>query len=170
MSDLTTKEIGQMIYFVRGHRVMLDRDLAELYAVPTKQLNLAVRRNRKRFPEDFLFQLSFEEFESLRFQFETSKKPGSGGRRYLPFAFTEHGVTMVASVLKSERAIKVNVAIVRAFVQLRSLLDTHRDLAEQLNRLEKKYDQQFKIVFDAIRQLMSSGVPSQKRIKGLGDN
>jgi hypothetical protein len=108
------------------------------------QLNLAVRRNTKRFPEDFMFQLSPEEYECLRFQIETSKKQGRGGRRYLPYVFTEHGVTMLASVLNSERAIRVNVTIVRAFVQLRSLLDSHRNLAAKLDQLERKYDHQLK--------------------------
>jgi phage regulator Rha-like protein len=166
--ELSVKEIGQKIYFTRGHRVMLDSDLADLYRVPTKQLNLAVRRNEKRFPEDFMFQLSSEEYECLRFQIETSKTSGRGGRRYLPYAFTEHGVTMLASVLNSERAIQVNVAIVRAFVQLRSLLDSHRELAAKLDQLERKYDHQFKAVFEAIRQLMATGLPTtQKRVKGL---
>lgn len=149
---------------------MLDSDLAELYQLPTKQLNLAVHRNLKRFPEDFMFQLTTEEYERLRFQFETSKQKGRGGRRYLPYAFTEHGVTMLASVLNSDRAIQVNVAIVRAFVRLREILESNRDLAEKLNQLEKKYDRQFKAVFDAIRQLMATGSPVvQRRIKGLDE-
>lgn len=148
---------------------MLDSDLAELYQVPTKQLNLAVRRNIKRFPEDFMFQIAAEEYENLRFQTETSSQ-GHGGRRYMPFAFTEHGVTMLASILNSDRAIQVNVAIVRAFVRLREILESRRDLAEKLNLLEKKYDRQFKAVFDAIRQLMATGSPVvQRRIKGLDE-
>jgi phage regulator Rha-like protein len=148
---------------------MLDSDLADLYEVPTKQLNLAVRRNIVRFPEDFMFQLTQEEYESLKSQFGTVKSE-RGGRRYLPYVFTEHGVTMLASVLNSERAIQVNVAIVRAFVKLRSILESHKDLAAKLNALERKYDHQFKAVFDAIRQLMAVGSPlTQKKIKGLND-
>jgi phage regulator Rha-like protein len=149
---------------------MLDSDLAELYQVPTKQLNLAVRRNKSRFPEDFMFQLDSDENERLRLQTETSKTLRRGGRRYLPYVFTEHGVTMLASILSSARAIQVNVAIVRAFVRLRELLESHRDLADKLDQLEQKYDHQFKVVFDAIRQLMAVGSPSvQRRIKGLNE-
>jgi phage regulator Rha-like protein len=168
--ELSSKEIGRRIYFIRGHRIMLDSDLAELYQVPTKQLNLAVRRNKKRFPEDFMFQLDSDEYDRLRFQTETSKNQGRGGRRYLPHVFTEHGVTMLASVLNSERAIQVNVAIVRAFVRLRELLESHGDLAAKLDQMEGKYDSQFKVVFDAIRQLMAVGSPLlQRKIKGLRD-
>jgi phage regulator Rha-like protein len=168
--ELTVKEIGRRIYFIRGHRIMLDSDLAELYQVPTKQLNFAVRRNERRFPSDFMFQLDADEYERLRLQTETSKNQSRGGRRYLPYAFTEHGVTMLASVLNSERAIQVNLAIVRAFVRLRELLESHRHLALKLERLESKYDSQFKVVFDAIRQLMAVGSPlTQRRIKGLSE-
>jgi phage regulator Rha-like protein len=163
------QEISQQIYFMRGHRVMIDSDLADLYEVETKNLNKAVKRNLLRFPEDFMFQLTQDEFDVLKSQIATSKNE-YGGRRYLPYVFTEHGVTMLASVLNSERAIQVNVAIVRAFVKLRSILETHKDLASKLNALERKYDHQFKAVFDAIRQLMTVGSPlAQKRIKGLND-
>jgi hypothetical protein len=165
--ELSEREIGQRIYIIRSHRVMLDAHLAELYEVPTKRLNEQVRRNKTRFPEDFMFQLSEQEFDSLRSQFATSNV-GRGGRRFLPYVFTEHGVTMLASVLNSSRAIQVNIAIVRAFVQLRELLDSNRGLAVKLEQLERKYDQKFKVVFDAIRQLMDTGLPTtQKRIKGL---
>jgi hypothetical protein len=133
---------------------MLDSDLAELYGVTTKRLNEQVRRNLPRFPEDFMFQLTESETYLLRSQFATSKK-GRGGRRYLPYAFTEQGVAMLSSVLNSERAIKVNIEIMRAFVRLRQILASNKELAKRLNELEKKFDTQFKIVFDAIRQLMA---------------
>jgi len=123
--------IERRIYLIRSQKVMLDRDLADLYQVPTKSLNLAVRRNADRFPEDFMFQLTKEEVRSLRFQSETSNK-GRGGRRYLPHAFTEHGVAMLSSVLNSKRAVQVNILIIRAFVKLREMLSTHKDLARKL--------------------------------------
>lgn len=143
--------IERRILLIRGHKVMLDSHLAELYQVPTKRLNEAVKRNRKRFPEDFMFQLSMKEAESLRSQIATSSY---GGRRYLPYVFTEQGVAMLSTVLNSERAIAVNIAIMRTFVRLRQLLATHKDLAERLAAMEKKYDQRFKVVFDILRQLM----------------
>ena len=141
---------------------MLDTGLAELYGVATRRLNEQVRRNIKRFPGDFMFQLTPEEMESLRSQIATSKK-GRGGRRYLPFVFTEQGVAMLSSVLNSERAIQVNVEIMRAFVRLREMMSTHKDLARKLEALEKKYDTQFKVVFDAIRQLMTPPAPKKGR-------
>ena len=146
------QQIERSILLLRGHKVMLDFDLAALYAVQTKALNKAVKRNVSRFPEDFMFELSEEEFADLRFQFGTSRW---GGRRYRPYAFTEQGVAMLSSVLRSERAVKVNIEIVRAFVRLRSMLATHQELARKVEALEKKYDAQFKVVFDAIRQLMT---------------
>lgn len=132
---------------------MLDSDLAELYEVETKVLNQAVRRNLDRFPDDFMLELTAEEAESLRSQFVTSNV-GRGGRRYTPLAFTEHGVAMLSSVLRNERAVQVNIAIMRAFSRLRELLTTHTDLARKLEDLEQKYDRQFEVIFDAIRQLM----------------
>ncbi len=132
---------------------MLDADLAELYGVETKQLIRAVKRNITRFPADFMFQLHKEEFENLRFHFGTSSR--WGGRRYLPYVFAEQGVAMLSSVLNSERAINVNIVIMRAFVKLREMLASHKDLARKLNEIEKKYDAQFKIAFDAIRELMT---------------
>jgi len=143
--------VERRIVLIRGHKVLLDVHLAELYEVTTGNLNLAVRRNQDRFPEDFMFLLTAAEFENLRLQFASSSW---GGRRYLPYAFTEQGVAMLSSVLKSPRAVQVNIAIMRAFVRLRQLLATHRDLAEKLAEMEKKYDKQFKIVFEIIRQLM----------------
>lgn len=127
--------IERRIYLIRGRKVMLDTDLAELYQVLTKNLNKAVKRNLDRFPEDFMFQLTKDEAESLRFQFGTSNL-GRGGRRYLPYAFTEQGVAMLSSVLNSARAVMVNIAIMRAFVKMRELLATHRDLADKIEQLE----------------------------------
>ena len=122
------------IVFLRGHKVLLDADLVELYEVPTRRLNEQVRRNRSRFPPDFALELSAEEFAALRSQFAISK-PGRGGRRHLPLAFTEQGVAMLSSVLRSERAVQVNIAIMRAFVRLREMLATHRDLAQRLEQM-----------------------------------
>jgi len=163
---VSIESIERRIYLIRSQKVMLDSDLADLYQVPTKSLNLAVRRNADRFPEDFSFQLTKEEVSSLRFQFETSNK-GRGGRRYLPHAFTEHGVAMLSSVLNSKRAVQVNILIIRAFVKLREMLSTHKDLARKLEELEKKYqahDVQIKAVFDAIRKLIEQPVAPRRRI------
>jgi hypothetical protein len=135
--------------------------LAKLYGVPTKSLNLAVKRNADRFPKDFAFQLTEDEAAGLRSHFETSKR-NRGGRRYLPHAFTEQGVAMLSSVLRSPRAVQVNIAIMRAFVRLREMLMSNADLARKLLALENKYDAQFRIVFDAIRELMEGPPPAQK--------
>jgi len=153
--------IERKIYLIRGHKVMLDSDLAELYGVTTKRLNEQVRRNLKRFPSDFMFQLSSKEAESSRSQIATSKR---GGRRYLPYAFTEQGVAMLSSVLNSDRAIEVNIQIMRAFVKLREMIASHKELAKKLDELESKYDEQFKVVFDAIRELMTPPEPKRRRI------
>ncbi|MFZ0959887.1 MAG: ORF6N domain-containing protein [Terriglobia bacterium] len=163
---VSIETMERRIYLIRSQKIMLDSDLADLYQVPTKSLNLAVRRNADRFPEDFMFQLTKEEVGSLRFQFETSNK-GRGGRRYLPHAFTEHGVAMLSSVLNSKRAVQVNILIIRAFVKLREMLSTHKDLARKLEDLEKKYethDVQIKAVFDAIRKLIEPPVATRRRI------
>lgn len=157
------EKVEQQIFFIRGHKVMLDSSLAELYDVETKALNQAVRRNITRFPEDFMFQLAREEANFLRSQFVTSKDQ-RGGRRYLPYVFTEQGVAMLSSVLNSERAIQVNIAIMRAFVKLRQILATHKDLARKLEVLERNYDAQFKVVFNAIRELMTPPEPHRRRI------
>src|SRR4030043_300633 len=156
--------IERSILLIRGHKVILDADLAALYNVETKQLIRAVKRNLPRFPDDFMFQLNKEESENLRFHFGTSSQ--WGGRRYPPYAFTEQGVAMLSSVLRSKRAVQVNIEIMRTFVRLRRILASHAGLARKLDALEKKYDAQFKIVFDAIRQLMASPEPepSKKRI------
>src|SRR4030042_2478878 len=152
MSDIIPQEsIETKIIFIRGKKVMLDRDLAQLYGVTTSNLNKAVRRNIERFPEDFMFQLSKEEFENLKFHFGTSSW---GGTRKLPYAFTENGVAMLSSVLNSDRAIKVNIQIMRTFTKLREMLMTHKKLKEKIEAMEKEYDYQFKIVFDAIKQLL----------------
>ncbi len=155
--------IENKILLVRGKKVMLDRDLAELYGVATKSLNLAVKRNLNRFPEDFMFQLSRKENQSLRFQFETSKR---GGRCYLPYAFTEQGVAMLSSVLRSERAVQGNIAIMRVFVKLKEMIATHKELAHRLDLLEKrmgKKDEEIQAVFQLIRELMA---PLPEKSKG----
>ena len=140
------------ILLIRRQRVMLSDDLAALYGVETKALNRAVKRNAERFPADFMFQLTAEEAEDLKCQFGTSSW---GGSRVSPYAFTEQGVAMLSSVLRSRRAVQVNIAIVRGFVRLREMLLTNAELARKLADLEQKYDSQFKAVFDAIRQLMA---------------
>jgi hypothetical protein len=145
--------IQNKIYLIRGHKVMFDVDLAKLYGVPTKVFNQQVKRNLKRFPDDFMFQLNTEEAQNLRSQFVTSSW---GGRRYLPYAFTELGVAMLSSVLNSERAIEVNIQIMRTFSKLREIMATHKDLRLKIEELEKKYDHQFKSVFDAIRRMMTT--------------
>jgi ORF6N domain len=142
---------------------MLDADLAFLYGVSTKRLNEQVRRNRSRFPDDFMFQLTAEEVRSLRSQFATSKQ-GRGGRRYAPLVFTEQGIAMLSTVLNSERAIQVNIEIMRAFVRLREMIATHKELARKLEPLEKRYDAQFKVVFDAIRELMKPPESKKRKI------
>jgi phage regulator Rha-like protein len=152
-SLIPIERIEQKIYVIRGERVMLDSDLAQIYNVDTKMLNRAVKRNLDRFPEDFMFQLTAKEDESLRFQIGTSKT-GRGGRRYLPYVFTEHGAIMAANILNSSRAVEASVQVVRAFIKLRQILASNAELAKKLEALEKKYDAQFKVVFDAIRQLM----------------
>ncbi|MEP6603248.1 MAG: ORF6N domain-containing protein [Spartobacteria bacterium] len=154
--------IEHRIYFVRGEKVMLAPHLAELYGVETKMLNRAVKRNISRFPRDFMFQLTPDEWKSLKYQVGTSNRGGI--RRALPYAFTEQGVAMLSSVLQSARAVQVNIAIMRAFVRLREMLLSNADLARKLNSLEKKYDAQFKIVFDAIRELMIPPEPAPRRI------
>ena len=167
MVAIPTERIEQRILLIRGQKVMLDADLAELYGVATKAFNQAVRRNISRFPADFMFRLSRRELDILRSQFVTSSS--WGGRRYVPFAFTEQGVAMLSSVLRSERAVQVNIAIMRAFVKLREMLSSHRDLARKLDEMEMKYDAQFKVVFDAIRELMSPKMPPRRRIGFTGE-
>jgi len=161
------ERITRAILLIRGQKVMLDSDLAQLYEVETKTLNRAVKRNIARFPGDFMFQLTMEEAERLRYQIGTLKTGRGRHRKYRPYAFTEQGVAMLSSVLRSERAVRVNIEIMRAFVQLRQMLSSHADLARKLAALEKKYDAQFKVVFDAIRELTAPVEPSQKRRMGF---
>ena len=153
--------IEKKILLVDGRKVMLDKDLAGLYGVSTGNLNKAVNRNKERFPEDFMVQLSLEEFNNLKFHFGTSSW---GGTRKPPRAFTEQGIAMLSSVLNSKRAIQVNIEIMRAFVKLREMISTHKDLARKLSELEKKYDSQFQIVFEAIRQILEVEEKPKKKI------
>jgi hypothetical protein len=150
-SSVLKTTIENKIIFIRGQKVMLDKDLAILYDVQTRELNKAVTRNPDRFPMDFCFQLTQLEFKNLMFQFGTSSW---GGTRKMPRVFTEQGIAMLSSVLRSKRAIRVNVEIMRAFVRLRKILTSHKKLSQRLDALERKYDVQFKAVFEAIRQLM----------------
>lgn len=162
---MPVERIERKIYLLRGQKVMLDKDLADLYGVETKALIQAVKRNIDRFPADFMFRLNRREFKILRSHFVTSS---TGGRRYLPFAFTEQGVAMLSSVLKSKRAVKVNILIMRAFVRLRRLLASHKELVEKLDKLERrfdKHDMEIKVLFDAIRRLM---LPPQRPKKRIG--
>ena len=161
---IPVERIETKILLLRGQKVLLDRDLAELYGVSTKILKRAVTRNLERFPLDFMFVLDRQEVATLRCQIGTSKTDPRGGTRYTPMAFTEQGVAMLSGVLKSPRAIQVNIAIMRAFVRLRALLAGHAELAERLDELERKYDVQFRAVFDAIRELMTPPEPAHKQI------
>jgi len=159
-----TALISRKIYFFRGTRVMLDSDLAQLYRVTTKNLNRAVKRNADRFPADFMFQLKPQEAENLRFQSGTSSLPIHGGRRYRPYAFTEHGVAMLSSVLHSDRGVQVNIAIMRAFLQLRAMLATHEDLRRKIAEMEKRYDSKFHAVFATLRQMLETPIPPKRQI------
>jgi hypothetical protein len=170
-ASLVPEEIAQRIHLVRGHKVMLDADLASLYNVETRVLVQAVKRNAQRFPSDFMFQLTDEEWAVLRSQFVTSK--GRGGRRYAPYAFTEHGALMLSSVLNSDAAVEVGVFVVRTFVKLREMLATHKDLAAKLEALERKvgsHDQAIAGLIDAIRQLMVPPASSKRPIGFITDN
>jgi len=172
---LKPENLAQLVSVIRGEKVMLDVDLAKLYGVSTKALNQAFRRNKQRFPSDFAFQLSKEEFDHLRSQIVISSPAIDqlrsqivtsslhGGRRYRPYAFTEQGVAMLSSVLRSTRAVEVNIAIMRTFVQLRRLMDTNRDLARKVEALEKRYDLQFAEVF-AIKELIAPPAPPKRQI------
>jgi hypothetical protein len=159
---LPIERIAQSIVILRGRKVLLDADLAGLYGVRTKALVQAIKRNPDRFPEDFTFQLTAEELARLRSQSVTSKS--RGGRRYLPHAFTEQGVAMLSSVLRSPRAIAVNIEIMRVFVKLRQAMASHARLARKLDELERRYDAQFKVVFDAIRALMNTSITRARRV------
>lgn len=159
--------IENKIFLIRGKKVMLDRSLAILYKVPPKRLNEQVKRNIRRFPEDFMFRLTKEEADSLRSQFATLKR--GQHVKYLPYAFTEHGILMLSSVLSSERAIQVNIQIMRTFTKLKEILSTHKDLQRKIEDMESKYKQQFKVVFAAIKELLKPLPPPEepKRITGF---
>jgi len=162
MNDLIPQQIIESkILILRGKKIMLDRDLAALYSVETKMLKRTVKRNIERFPDDFMFQLTKEEFDNLRCHFGTSSW---GGQRYLPYAFTENGVAMLSSILNSKRAIQVNIQIMRTFTKIREMLATHKELRQKIGEIEKKYDHQFKIVFDVIKCLIEPAQKSGKRI------
>jgi hypothetical protein len=161
-SLLSVERIEKSIFFLRGHKVMLSIDLAKLYSVEPKALIQAVKRNIERFPSDFMFQLTNQEFAILKSQIVTSR--WGGIRRAVPYAFTEQGVAMLSSVLNSPRAIRVNIEIMRTFARLRQMLLSHSDLTRKLENLEKKYDAQFKVVFDALRQLMAPPTKPRRRI------
>jgi hypothetical protein len=169
------ENLAQLVFLIRGEKVLLDADLAMLYGVDTGALNRAVKRNIERFPDDFMLRLTSEEWENLKCQIDISSSPSTsakvkklgnirsqivfstahGGRRAIPYAFTEQGVAMLSSVLRSQRAVEVNIAIMRTFVQLRRLMDSNRDLARRIEAMETRYDEQFSQVFDAIKQLIS---------------
>jgi len=159
------ERIERLILFVRGEKVILDAGLATLYGVETGALTRAVRRNIDRFPEDFMFQLTREEAERLRCQIGISNR--RGGRRYLPYAFTEHGVAMLSSVLNSPRAVQVNIEIMRASVRMRRMLGEYEELSRKLDAMERNYDAQFKVVFKAIHQLIASPAPPKRRQIGF---
>ena len=160
---VSVNNISSKIFMIRGQKVMIDRDLAELYSVENKVLKQAVRRNINRFPEDFMFELTFKEESFLRSQFVTLKGKGKHSK-YLTMAFAEQGVAMLSSVLKSKSAIQVNIQIVRTFTRLREMLDGHRDLQKKIEEMEAKYDKQFRVVFEAIKQLLSEEEKPKKRI------
>jgi hypothetical protein len=160
MQSISIELVSEHIYLIRGQKVMLDSDLAALYGVPTKVLNQAVKRNRERFPEDFMFQLTKQETKTLGSQFVTSNR---GGRRYQPYAFTQEGVAMLSSVLRSKQAIQVNIAIMRAFIRLRSILAAHKELAKKIEQLEKKYDARYVQILKLIdRYLKPAALPKPK--------
>lgn len=169
---ISNKEIEDKIYLIRGQKVMLDNDLAKMYGVPTKRLNEQVKRNKERFPKDFMFQLTAREWENLRSQIATSSE--WGGRRILPYAFSEHGVLMLSSVLNSRQAIAVNIQIMRIFTRIREVLATNKDIALKLEQLEKKalkqnerlnkHELEIQVMFDTLRQLLDPSRQERKRV------
>ncbi|MBU0514534.1 MAG: ORF6N domain-containing protein [Proteobacteria bacterium] len=167
LTTVPAERIEKKILVVRDEKVILDADIAALYGVETRVLTQAVRRNIDRFPPDFMFQLSKEEFQDLKSQSVISSSGGWGGRRYPPYAFTEQGVAMLSGVLRSEQAVRVNIEIMRAFVRLRVVLSSHKELKRKLFALEKKYDAQFRVVFEAIRELMAPPDSKTKRLIGF---
>jgi len=165
-SIVPTERIYRSILLIRGHKVILDKDLAELYGVETKALTRAVRRNNERFPEDFMFRLNMQEFENLRRHFGTSSW---GGRRYPPYAFTEQGVAMLSSVLRSNRAIAVNIAIMRTFVKLREILATNAALRRKIESTERRYEEQFKLIFNVLSKMVMADSKPKSRIGFLSE-
>jgi len=163
-SVLTHEIVERKIFFLRGKKVMLDRDLASLYGILTKNLNKAVSRNLDRFPENFMFSLSAQEFENLKFHFGTSSW---GGSRKTPRAFTEHGILMLSSVLNSKRAVQVNIEIMNTFIKYREFMLTHQDLRLKIEEMEKKYDSQFKVVFETLKELLNPAPNPNKRPIGF---
>lgn len=168
MENLTTSKIEKMIYIIRGQKVMLDDDLASLYEVETKKFNQSVKRNIKRFPSDFMFQITANEYDFLRSQIVTSKKKGRGGRRYLPYVFTEQGVAMLTSVLNSERAIEVNIFIMRSFVKLRKILNADQSLTDKIHEIERGTTKLFRIVFERLDTLETELPTLPRRRKKIG--
>lgn len=175
MDDIPSEDIGSMILLIRGRKVILSFHLAKLYEVEPRALNQAVKRNIERFPDDFMFQLAGDELQSLRSQNVILQDGGKGSHsKYLPYAFTQEGVAMLSSVLRSSRAVQVNVAIMRAFVKLRELMNSHQELAQKIAALERRYDAQFKVVFNSIRELIEAKpkelvqVPAKRKI-GFGN-
>jgi ORF6N domain len=167
--SIPEESVERSILLIRSQKVILDRALAKLYGVSTKVLNQAVKRNPERFPSDFMFQLTMEEAKALepprlRSQIVTLKNPRGKHLKYRPYAFTEHGILMLSSVLRSERAIQVNIQIMRTFVRLREMIASNAELTSQLDALERNYDKKFKVVFEAIRQLMKPAVPKRRTI------
>lgn len=168
MPNLILQErVESKIFLIREQKVMLDKDLAELYGVETRALNQAVRRNIERFPKDFMFQLTKAEANSLRSQIVTFKKGRGQHFKYMPRAFTEHGVAMLSSVLNSQRAIQVNIQIMRAFIKIREMALSYKELQKRINAMEKKYDRRFRIVFDAIKRLLEPQEKSVTRVIGF---
>lgn len=167
-ASVSLERISNSIVMIRSQKVIMDGVLAELYGVELRTLNQAVKRNLERFPADFMFQLRADETESLRSQFVILKTGRGRHSKFLPYVFTEQGVAMLSSVLRSERAVNVNIEIMRAFVRLRQMLASNTELARKLAALERKYDSQFKVVFDAIRALMAPAEPKKKRPIGFG--
>ena len=160
---IPVEAIERRIHLLRGQKIMIDADLAEIYQVLTKNLNLAVKRNMSRFPPDFMFQLTQEEFENLRLQFATSSSAAYGGRRYLPYAFTEHGVAMLSSVLHSERAVQMNILVVRAFIRMRDLLISHKDLAVRMTKLEAPQEYHGSIIVAVVDEIKRLKAPRRKK-------
>lgn len=160
---VSVKNISSKIFMIRGQKVMIDRDLAELYGVETKQLKRAVRRNIDRFPTDFMFEMTKEELNNWRCQIGTSNSIKMG-LRYTPLAFTEQGVAMLSSVINSKRAIQVNIQIMRTFTRLREMLAGHKDLQKKIEEMESKYDKQFRVVFEAIKQLLKEEKNPKRKI------